>query len=121
MGKLKIVNNLGKWIEGSHKAMDRSLNRMAIDIERLSKTQVPHDKGQLKASGSHERLGFLKYRVKYNKEYAAYQEYGGDGKGKVIRRHSKPGKKTFYLKDPGELITSRAIDYIKKEAMNIRI
>lgn len=121
MGKLTIIDKLPQWVEGSFKALDRSLNRMVIDIERLSKQQVPVGKtGHLKASGSHKRIGFLRYQVEYNKEYAAYQEFGGDGV-RVVKHYSLPGKKKFYLRDPGDLITSRALDYIKREASHIRI
>ena len=120
MGNLKIIDNIGKFVIESTNALDRSLNRMAIDIERLSKQQVPHDKGQLKASGSHRKIGPLRYQVVYNKEYAAYQEFGGDGK-RIVRNYSKPGKKKFYLRDPGDLISSRALDYIKSESDRIKI
>jgi hypothetical protein len=97
--------------------MDRALNRMVIDVERLSKAQVPHNKGQLKSSGHHERKGFLLYRIVFNKVYALYQEFGGDGKGRVVKKYSKPGKKKFYLRDPGRLIASKAMSYFRNEAM----
>lgn len=112
---VKIINNIQKFGESAYRSIDRALNRMAIDVERLSKMQVPHDKGQLKASGRHERAGFLLYRIIYNKVYALYQELGGDGK-RVVKRYSKPGKKKFYLRDPGNLIASKATSYFRMEA-----
>ena len=118
MSELKIVDNIQKFVEGSVKAMDRAFNRMAIDIERLSKQQVPHDKGQLKASGFHRKVGTCRYQVVFNKEYAKFQEFGGDGK-RVVRHYSKPGKKAFYLRDPGDMISGRALTYIKNEAGKI--
>lgn len=120
MGKLTIIDNILKFTEGSLNALDRSLNRMAIDIERLSKQQVPHDKGQLKASGFHRKMGICKYQVVYNKEYARFQEFGGDDK-RVVRHYSKSGKKAFYLRDPGDLISGRAVEYIKSEVAKIKI
>lgn len=120
MSKLTIVDNILKFTVEATKAFDRSLNRMAIDIERLSKQQVPHNKGQLKSSGFHRKVGTLKYEVVYNKEYARFQEFGGDGK-RVVRNYSKPGKKAFYLRDPGDLVSSRSLQYIKNESSKIRI
>ena len=114
---VKVINNISKFIDRSYKSMDRALNRMVIDVERLSKMQVPHDKGQLKASGHHERKGFLLYQIVYNKAYALYQEFGGDGKKKVVRKYSKAGKKKFYLRDPGRLIASKAMSYFRSEAL----
>ncbi len=115
-----IINNIRKFAQENANAMDRALNKMAIDIERLSKEQVPHSKGQLKASGRHEKVGYLKYKVSYNKVYARFQEFGGDGK-RVVRKYSLPGKKKFYLRDPGRTIAQRVIDYFKEQARTIRV
>jgi hypothetical protein len=117
---MRIVNNLVKFAKSAIEAQDRALNKMAIDIERLSKEQVPHDKGQLKASGYHKKTGILEYRVGYNKEYARFQEFGGDGK-RIVRRYSKPGKKKFYLRDPSKIITERGAEYFINESRRIRI
>lgn len=133
MGDIEIIDNLPKWLEANTNALDRALNRMAIDIERLSKAQVPvgptkkqnkssSSSGQLRASGHHKKVGFLEYHTIYNKVYAAYQEYGSwpDGSHK-IRNHTKPGSKTFYLRDAGRTISRAALDYIKQEVERITI
>lgn len=117
---LRIINNIGKFSKEYFNALDRALNRIAIDIERLSKTQVPLDKGQLRASGYHRRLGFLNYRIIYNKEYARYQEFGGDDR-RVVRHYTTPGTKKFYLRDPGNLIKGRALEYLKRELGTIKV
>ena len=118
---LKIVNKIKEFAKQNADAMDRSLNKMAIDIERLSKEQVPFgETGGLKASGKHQKIGYLNYRVSYNKRYARYQEFGGDGTRKV-RRYSLPGKKKFYLRDPGRQITMRIINYFMEQARSIRV
>lgn len=120
MANAKIVNKLLEFAKENEGAMDRALNRMAVDIERLSKMQVPHDKGQLKASGYHKKEGRLHYTVGYNKVYARYQEFGGDGK-RIVKNYSKPGKKKFYLKDPATMIAKRAVDYFKQEAKGVKV
>jgi undecaprenyl pyrophosphate synthase len=114
---LKIIDKLQQFAQKNANAMDRALNLMAVDIERLSKEQVPHDKGHLKVSGRHEKKGFLNWQVVYNKVYALYQHEGKRQDGShVVRRYSKPGKKKHYLKDPGMQISKRAVDYFKREA-----
>lgn len=119
---LKIINKFNKFLSSSYSALDRALNRMAIDIERLSKQQVPHDKGQLKASGYHRKVGILKYIVAYNKEYAHFQEVGGDpDRGIVVRKYSKPGKKKYFLRDPANIIEKRSMEYIVSESARIKL
>lgn len=115
-----IIDNLYKFTDGWMKSMDRALNSMAVDIERQAKVQVPFKKGQLKASGSHRKIAFMVYHTIFNKEYAAYQEFGGDGT-RVVRHYSYPGKKKFYLKDPGDAVAEKAVDYFKREAGKIHI
>jgi hypothetical protein len=118
--KLTITDNIMKFVIANSGAMDRALNRMAIDIERLSKEQVPVDHGQLRSAGDHLQLSLLRWVVKYDKVYARYQEFGGDGR-RVVRNYSKPGSKAFYLKDPGDTIAQNALSYIKQEAGTIHL
>ena len=117
---VKITDKSGVFVKASTDAVDRSLNRMSIDIERQSKFQVPFLKGQLKASGSHQRMGIMKYRVSYNKVYALYQHEGGDGK-RVVKKYSMPGKKKHYLIDPAKMISARGFNYLTQEIAHISI
>lgn len=120
MGSIKIIDNLAKFTTGYLKAVDRALNGMAIDIERLSKAVVPFKKGQLKSSGTHRRVGFLVYHTIFNMEYARFQEFGGDDK-RVVRHYTYPGKKKFYLRDSGNQISKNALQYFLKETKKIKI
>lgn len=117
---LTIINNIAKFLVQNERALDRALNRMAVDIERLSKVRVPVDKGQLKSSGKHVKVGPLHYRTEFNKEYAAYQEFGGDGK-RIVRNYTTPGTGAHYLKNSGDQIKKNAWGYIKAEVNRIKI
>lgn len=118
---VRVVNKITEFARENEAAMDRALNKMSIDIERLSKEQVPFGKtGHLKASGRHERYGKLKYKTEFNREYARFQEFGGDEKRKV-RRYSMPGKKAHYLRDPGVEVSKKAVEYFKQQVNSIRI
>lgn len=135
---VKIIDNSKKFMELSEDATDRALNNMAIDIERLSKAQVPVGPtkamlkkagkstkrytapGSLKSSGYHRKIGKMKYVVAYNKEYALYQHEGGDGK-RVVKNYTRAGKKKHFLIDPAQLIASKAFTYLKREIDKIRL
>lgn len=139
MSKVKIEDHWDKFAHGNEQAMDRALNRMAIDIERLAKQTVRVKGGQLKSSGHHQRIGRLKYIVYFNKEYAAHVEFGTKphtitaSRAKVLAfkvgdqtvfaksvRH--PGfKGRFYLTDAIKTIVQKDIEYIKREVQNISI
>jgi hypothetical protein len=116
----KFIDKSKNFMSEVYGGADRALNVMMIDIERMSKQQVPFKKGQLKSSGYHKRVGDLKYKIGYNKEYALFQHEGGDGK-RVVRRYSHPGKKKHYLIDPAREVVSKVTDYLKQQLGNIRL
>lgn len=115
-----IIDKSKKFIKANYDALDRALNVMAIDIERISKNVVPFKRGHLKASGKHFRIGYLLYKVYYHKEYARYQEFGTDG-SKVVRHYTMAGKKKFYLRDSGREVARKAVQYFKNQIKTIRI
>jgi hypothetical protein len=117
---LIIKDNLMRFVMNNANAMDRAMNRMAVDIERLSKAQVPIKKGPLRASGHFERSGLMKYKVWFNKVYARFQEFGGDGR-RTVRRYTTPGTKKGYLKDAGQEISKNATNYLRQEASTVRV
>lgn len=136
MGKLIFDDKTDKFILVGFYLADKTLAAMSVDIERLSKQQVPvgptkkrakaigssnkNGSGTLKSSLFTKRIGHLKYRLKYNKVYARYQHEGGDGK-RVVRNYSYPGKKKKFLEDPGNLIAKKFPLYAKKYLGNIKI
>lgn len=118
----KITDKIHQWAEKNIDAMDRALNRLSVDVERAAKNRVPVSAGggQLKSSGSHRKAGILKYVVEFNKEYARFQEFGGDEK-RVVRNYTTPGTGKFYLRDAGASVAKKAVDYFKQEGGSIRI
>jgi hypothetical protein len=112
-----VKNNIKKFFAKAENAADMVLSGMAVDILRMSKQQVPVDKGQLQSSGILEKQGKLKYRIVYNKKYARFQHAGGDDKRRV-RRYTYPGKKSHYLSDPADSVKSKQGTYLKKYMAN---
>ena len=112
-----VKNNIKKFAAKASAAADMVLSGMGVDILRLSKQQVPVDKGQLQSSGILERAGKLQYRIVYNKKYARFQHEGGDDKRRV-RRYTYPGKKSHFLSDPANIIKQNQGNYLKKYLAN---
>lgn len=119
---VKIIDYTANFVLQMDAALDRALNAMAIDVERMAKAQVPFKKGQLKASGLHKKLGKFNYIVLFNKEYAAFQEWGQDKDGKrVVKKYSRPGKGKFFLRDPVNLVQKKAMNYYRSQVDKIKI
>ncbi len=116
---LTVIDNIKRFMKNNEDAMDRALNRIAIDVERLSKEKTPLLHGQLRASGHHARIGRLNYIMAFDKVYAAYQEAGGDGKRK-IKNYSKAGTGAHYLRDSGDTISQKAVSYFRSEAERVK-
>lgn len=100
--------------------LDQELGRKAALIEIKAKARVPVSNtkasgnkrgggGHLQSSGNHRRLGFGRFRIEFNKEYAAYQERGMRRDGThVVKNYSTPGTGKDYLKGAAaEVIGSR--------------
>lgn len=79
--------------------LDQELGRKAALVEIKAKARVPVDKGLLQSSGNHRRIRFGRFRIEFNKEYAAYQERGMRRDGtRVVKRYTTPGTGKDYLK-----------------------
>lgn len=86
----KGLDELEKAVD---KAVDLGIMQICDEVLRLSSFEVPHDKGLLQGSGTHEPSGEHERTVGYNKVYAArlheHPEY-----------HFQKGRKGKYLIDP---------------------
>jgi len=124
--RIKIINNLKKFVKKDREAGDRAFERMAVDILRLSKIKVPHgDTGILESSGRYRKLAVLKYVVEYGQEgpakaYARFQEYGGDG-NRVVRNYTKAGSGKAYLRGSADTVMNNALNYITSEKKGIKV
>jgi hypothetical protein len=124
--RVKIINNLKKFVKKDREAGDRAFERMAVDILRLSKIRVPHgDTGILESSGRYRRIDTLKYVVEYGQEgpakaYARFQEFGGDGK-RVVRNYTKSGSGKGFLRESADTIVNNAMNYITSEKKGLKV
>ena len=107
MSTTRIRDNLPQFGANALMVFDRAMGEAAAEGARLSVLQAPHLHGHLRSSNRVERKGLMHFEVSYNASYAAYQERGMRKDGThVIRKHTEPGTKTHYLRDPMMLVTS---------------
>lgn len=124
--RVKIINNMKKFVKKDREAGDIAFERMAVDILRLSKVRVPHgDTGMLESSGRYRKLDTMKYVVEYGQEgpskaYARFQEYGGDG-NRIVRNYTKSGSGKAFLRGPADEIIRNAMHYITSAKKGIRL
>jgi len=121
MNGVRIIDKSGRFADQNAMAMDLALNNASVDILRLSKMQVPHDKGNLSSSGKYERKGLMSFFVSYNESGIA--PYARRWEFETPKGGFKKGRKSRYLRDPAELIGSRAnmTKLFKEAASRIRI
>lgn len=90
--------------------IDQKVAVKAAKIEIKAKAYVPELTGGLQSSGRHMRIGFARFRIEFNKEYAAYQHRGMRADGShVVKNYSSPGT--------GKLFLSRAAGEVGREEM----
>lgn len=94
--------------------LDDALKELGRDILVKSRTVAPFDKGHLRADSDLKKVKGV-WRITYYKEYARFQEFGGDA-NRTVRNYSTPGTGKHYLGKTGDEIYTRAIFTLKKHA-----
>jgi hypothetical protein len=111
---VKMKDNTSGLVRNAEEKMNLVLSAITSDVYRLSQRQVPVKDGPLQSSGQIVP-GHLKYQIKYNKEYAAYQHRGARRDGThVVRNYTTPGTKAKYLQDPADTILRKRDTYLKR-------
>lgn len=116
---VKVVDKLPQFTVRMHNTMNDAIREATRDILITSRNRAPFQKGQLRANSEATQIGFLKHRVSYWKEYARYQEFGGDGK-RIIRNYTTSGTGRGFLKTSGDQVASKLVYTLKKHAGRIR-
>jgi hypothetical protein len=97
----KIINKMPAFRRNLYYVMDDALREGARDTLINAKNRAPFLKGGLRSDTEISRQGVLRYRVSFWKEYARFQEFGGDATRKV-RNYSTSGTGKRYLKTAGD-------------------
>jgi hypothetical protein len=93
--------------------LNDALREGSRDILVLSNNRAPFDKGHLRSDKDAKQQSPLHWRVSYWKEYARFQEFGGDGK-RVVRNYKTNGTGKHYLRSSGDDVAKTMRYIIKK-------
>lgn len=115
MGKVTLIDKSPQFIRENEAVIDREFGIAAIDIERLSKMQVPQETSRLQNTGYHERVGPMKYRLNYNTPYARRWHFETPPNG------FKNGRKSHYLSDPATTIKDQLIGRLQAALGGINV
>lgn len=119
MSKVKIENKMPSFRNNLYKVMADALNEGARDTLINAKSKAPYRTGGLRADAQIQRKGALSYIVSFYKEYARFQEFGGDSTRRV-RNYTSPGTGKGFLRSAGDEQAKRIIDIYKKHAKRAR-
>jgi hypothetical protein len=93
--------------------MDTALSAGATDVLVKSTELAPFENGGLRADKDAKRTGKLEWTIYYYKEYARYQEFGGDKK-RTITNYTTSGTGAHYLKKGGDSVAKSIVGQFRK-------
>lgn len=102
-----------------YSVMDDAIKEGARDTLINAKTRAPFDKGGLRSESDLKKVKLLHWRVSFWKEYARFQEFGGDSKRRV-RNYSHSGTGKGYLKSSGDEQAKKIKMTLKKHSVRAR-
>lgn len=116
---IRIEDRLPEFSQNLKSNLDDGMRELARDILIESQNRAPFKRGQLRTDSDIKKLATAVYQVRYHKEYARFQEFGGDG-NRIVRNYTTPGTGKGYLGDTGDRLFSKAIHTLKKHAGRTR-
>jgi len=116
---MRINNNLPQFQAKLYLNLDMGFRELAKDILIESQNKAPFKRGPLRTDSDINHVGIAHWQVRYHKEYARYQEAGGDG-NRVVRKYSTSGTGKGFLADTGNKIFGKAIMTLKQHAGRTR-
>ena len=117
---VKINDKLPQFRRNLYAVMDDALKEGSGDLLRKAKQRAPFKAGQLRGETEAKRVSPLKWRTSFWKEYARFQEFGGDSSHRV-RNYSYAGTGKRYLKSSGDEVAQRLKLQFIKHAKRARV
>jgi len=117
---VKVINNLPKFSKVTKVALNNALNELARDLLIDAKNTAPFLSGGLRSDSGVKTPKPLSKEVYFGKEYAAYQEFGGDGK-KRVQNYTTAGTGKKFLSKSGDKQSRRGTMVIKKHANLVKV
>lgn len=120
MSRVIVKDKLPLFKKNLYFVYNDALREGSRDILVKAKERAPLKKGHLRADSNFGQIGVLRWRTSFWKEYARFQEFGGDGKRKV-RHYTTPGTGKAYLKRSGDEIAKKLNYTFKKHSVRARV
>lgn len=119
MNKVIVEDRMPQFKTKSKIVLNDAIREAAVNTLIKAKRQVPYKKNGLQTDSLTRMVAPLLWRVEFNKEYARFQEFGGDGKRKV-RNYTTPGTGKHYLKRAGDEQMDKLRNIFKKHSSRIK-
>lgn len=116
---LKVVDRLPKFRSSLGVVMNDALREASRDVLVKAKTKAPYQKGQLRSDSQVKMERPLLWKISFFKEYARYQEFGGDGK-RTIKNYTTSGTGKRFLSKSGDEVSNKMSRYLIKHAKRAR-
>lgn len=116
---VKVINRLPMFSKSLYRVLNDAMRESSKDILINAKQKAPFRQGGLRSDANNREVEFLHHRVSFNKEYARFQEFGGDSKRKV-RHYTTSGTGAHYLKKSGDAEVRKLKANFKKHAARAR-
>lgn len=117
---VKVVNKLPAYKVRLYQVLDDAVRETSLDILIKSKNKAPFRKGHLRADTENKQIVPMKWRVSYFKEYARFQEFGGDSTRRV-RNYTTSGTGKAFLKSSGDQAVINLKTNVKKHSVRARV
>lgn len=114
-----VKDKMPQFKRSLYGVLDDAFREAARDTLIRAKSRAPHDKGGLRSDTEVKRIKQHHWRVSFWKEYARFQEFGGDSKRRV-RNYSTSGTGKKYLKTSGDEEAKKLTMTIKKHSVRAR-
>lgn len=120
MSDVVVIDKMPQFKNSMESVFNDALKEGARDIIIAAKTRAPLDKGQLRADSDVSNPSHLKWRISFWKEYARFQEFGGDATRRV-RHYTTSGTGKAYLSTAGNNMRLKLDGIFKKHAQRARV
>lgn len=119
MSKVTINDRLPQFSRSLENMMESAMRSAARDILIDAENNAPVQKGELRADTHIKKMEKLHYRISFFKEYARFQEFGGDGK-RTVRNYTTAGTGKRYLSRAGSAGAKKLARTLKTYARGAR-
>ncbi len=115
-----IDDKLPRFKQSLYSVLNDAFREAARDGLIKAKDRAPFDKGGLRSDSEVKSIAPLYWRISFWKEYARFQELGGDSKRRV-RRYSTSGTGKGFLKKSGDEQAAKLTLTIRKHTGRARV